>query len=585
MGHNLARDNCVINAGELKIEFGGHSTAGIKPINQDAFAAHQPKTHVRTHKGVAAAIADGLSCSERSAEASQMSVTHFIEDYFSTPDSWSVKNSVSRVLNALNTWLVHHGTSGNTNTLATTFSAAIFKSTSAHLFHIGDSRIYRYRSGDLEQLTQDHSLPQELLQNEGSPMLTNAIGMSLHLQVDYICEDLQADDIFVLTTDGVHDFLSAREIAQLIALPNSSLEDRAQKVINHALNRGSDDNLSCLLARVKALPAEDIGETHRKLAHYVIPPVLEPDMSIDGYRVIEVLYSGARSHLYRVKNNEDGIEKVLKTPSENYADDAQYLEAFIREQWIGKRIRHPNVMKEYSRPEGTRFLYNLSEYIEGRDLRQWMYDNPSPPIEQVRGIVEQIATALRAFQRMSMVHRDLKPENIMITAEGRVKLIDFGTVQVSGLQEISSTLEEECPVGSVNYIAPEYLMNRQGRFRSDIFSLGIIAYEMLCGKLPYKPPAQKNSIPKRYDQWRYIPISQRRGDIPQWIEAALKKACAPFPENRYPALSEFIHDLRVPNEAEVRKLEQIPLIERNPILFWQILCLILIVFLIWSTLS
>lgn len=565
---------------ELNIKFGGYSTAGIKPKNQDAFAAHQPKSYDRIHKGVAVTIADGLSCSEHSAEASQMCVTNFIEDYYSTPDSWSVRTSASRVLNALNTWLAHHGSNPHysTNSFSTTFSTAIFKSTSAHLFHVGDSRIYRYRNHVLEQLTQDHSLARE----GSSPILTNAIGTSLHLQVDYLCEDIQENDLFLLSTDGVHDFLSHKELTQLLLQPNSSLEAQAQQIINHALNHGSNDNLSCLLARVITIPAADINETHRQLSQYVIPPALEPDMSIDGYRVIEVLSRSTRSHLYRVKHNNEAIEKVLKAPSKNYADDPQYLEAFIREQWIGKRIKHPNVMAEYSRPEETRFLYNLSEYIEGRDLRQWMYDNPSPPVEQVRIIIEQIATALRAFQRMSMIHRDLKPENIMITSEDQIKLIDFGTVQVSGLQEIVSPLNEECPVGSINYIAPEYLMNESGMFRSDIFSLGVIAYEMLCGQLPYKQPRHKNDLPKQYDRWRYIPISQRRNEIPLWVEAALKNATSPHPTNRYSALSEFIHDMRVPNQAEVRKLKKAPLIERNPIRFWKTLCLILFLFLIIS---
>lgn len=575
-------DTIGASTSELDVDFGGSTTAGIKPINQDAFAAHQPSAYERTHKGVAVAIADGLSCSERSAEASQLSVTHFIEDYYSTPDSWSVKHSVSRVLNALNTWLVHHGsTSYGSNSFATTFSAAVFKSTSVHLFHIGDSRIYRYRNGLLEQLTQDHSLHQ----GGGKPILTNAIGTNLNLQVDYLCEDIQKNDLFLLTTDGIHDFLGHKEITQLVAQPTHSLETQAQKIINYALNRGSHDNLSCLLVRIKTIPAENIDETHRKLAHYIIPPVLEPGMSIDSYQVIEVLYQGTRSHLYRVRHKGETADKVLKAPSENYADDPQYLEAFIREQWIGRRIKHPHVMEEYTRPENTRFLYNLSEYIQGQNLRQWMYDNPSPTIEQVRLIIEQIASALRAFQRMSMIHRDLKPENVMIDHHGQVKLIDFGTVQVSGLDEINSPLKEEYPVGSINYIAPEYLLNEPGLFRSDIFSLGVITYEMLSGKLPYKEPNHKNSAPKQYDQWRYIPISNFRKDIPLWIEATLKKATSPRPRYRYDALSEFIHDMRVPNQAEIQKLEKAPLIERNPTEFWRILCLILTLLLLWQSFS
>ena len=160
---------------------------------------------------------------------------------------------------------------------------------------------------------------------------------------------------------------------------------------------------------------------------------------------------------------------------------------------------------------------------------KWLRDNPQPATGRVRSIIEQIAAALRAFQRLSMVHRDLKPENVLIDKDGRIKLIDFGTVQVSGLQEIKSAIQEECPVGSLNYIAPEYLMGQQGVFRSDIFSLGVIAYEMLCGELPYKKPLYRNQIPTHYSHWKYQPIVQKRDDVPLWVDLSLRKATAPSP--------------------------------------------------------
>ncbi|HSB96371.1 MAG TPA: protein phosphatase 2C domain-containing protein, partial [Spongiibacteraceae bacterium] len=142
---------------KLQVEFGGSSSAGIKPGNEDAFAAQQPNGGARLLKGITACIADGASCSAQAQLASETAVTHFINDYYSTPDTWPVRVAAARVLSALNSWLYHHGKQSALvhNGLVTTFSAVIVKSTTAHIFHCGDSRIYRYRDGVLEQLTRD----------------------------------------------------------------------------------------------------------------------------------------------------------------------------------------------------------------------------------------------------------------------------------------------------------------------------------------------------------------------------------------------------------------------------------------------
>ncbi|MET0379288.1 MAG: bifunctional protein-serine/threonine kinase/phosphatase, partial [Spongiibacteraceae bacterium] len=509
----------------------------------------------------------------------QTAVRTFIEDYYSTPDSWPVKTAAARVLSALNAWLFHHGQQHIArNALVTTFSAVILKSTTAHLLHAGDSRIYRWRAGSLELLTRDH----QQRNRDGSFFLTRALGMDSRLEVDYIQEELEPADLLMLTTDGVHGVLQAAELSQLLAttvadrdLP--SLEDKAKAIVGAALRKGSDDNLSCLLVRVDQLPIEDIDEVHRRLTQLKIPPVLEIGQNIDGYRVLRILHNGTRSHLYVVQNITDQKRYVLKAPSENFAEDAQYLEGFIREQWVGRRIDHPAVMKIYARPESSPFLYHLCEYIEGQTLRQWLFDNPRPALETVRNLTRDIITALRVFQRQHMVHRDLKPENVMLLADGHIKLIDFGTVYVSGLGEVNSPLREECPVGSADYIAPEYLLGDTGSHVSDIFSLGVMVYEMLTGKLPFNLPDMTRRPPQGLQPWRYQFARDRRQDLPLWVDLALQKATAPKPRERYQALSEFLQDICVPNADMLQERKSAPLLERDPVNFWRGVSLILFI--------
>lgn len=561
---------------KLEVSVGGYTSAGVKKRNEDAFAAKLPvSASVINYKGIVACLADGVSCSENAQLASQTSVTQFIEDYYSTPDSWSVKKSAGRVLTSLNSWLFHHGQQGDLrhNGLVTTFSGVVFKSNTAHLIHVGDSRIFLLRDRQLQQLTRDHCHKQY----GAKSFLSRALGMDDHLEVDYQQLTLQEGDLLAFTSDGVHDWISSADLGDFLVDDVSDLEAAASQLVEKALANGSDDNLSCLLVRVRSLPVTDVDEIHRELTQLVIPPVMEVGNKIDQFEVLRIIHSGTRSHLYQVRDLRTKREYVLKAPSENFSEDPQYLEGFVREEWVGRRIDSPNVMKIHERPGDSPFLYHLCEYLQGQTLRQWIHDNPTPSFSRVRHLTEAIMRGIRVFQRLGMVHRDLKPENIVITADGRIVIIDFGTVRVDGLDEISRQLEEEVPVGSVDYIAPEYLRGEKGYHYSDIFSLGVMVYEMLTGKVPYKTSAAQQRNPQRYQEWRYQPAREVRNDIPVWLDLALEKACAESPTRRYHAMSEFLADLSTPNERLVSDYQSAPLMTRNPLLFWQSMSAIMLV--------
>jgi protein phosphatase len=403
------------------------------------------------------------------------------------------------------------------------------------------------------------------------------------LELDYRQEPVAVADVFLLTSDGVHEWLSDRDLAMLLAeqlAQGVDLEAAAYALVQAAERAGADDNLTALLVRVDELPIADLDEVHRNLTALAIPPVLEPGQKLDHYEVQKVLHAGTRSHIYRVRDLHSHQSLVLKAPSENFADDAQYLEGFIREQWVGRRISHPGVMKILARPEDSRFLYHLCEYIDGITLRQWLYDHPKPDLKTVRELTAQLVGGLRAFQRLSMVHRDLKPENVIIDPQGRLVIVDFGTVYVAGLGEICSPLSEEVPVGSVDYIAPEYVLGEPCTECSDFFSLAVMVYELLCGQLPFDLPDLQRKPPKNYDAWRYISVRSRRADLPLWLDLALQKALSARPSQRQAAFSEFLQDLEKPNAQLLANHQQVPLIERNPLVFWRSVSLLLLLVII-----
>jgi serine/threonine protein kinase len=168
-----------------------------------------------------------------------------------------------------------------------------------------------------------------------------------------------------------------------------------------------------------------------------------------------------------------------------------------------------------------------------------------------------------------MVHRDVKPENVMIDYQGEVKLIDFGTVLVNALAETNSLPEEEVVLGAVHYIAPEYLLRQACDHKSDMFSVAMVVYEMLTGHLPFKAFKFQDYVPSSYEEWQYQPINKLRPDLPQWLDFTLRKALQPNPALRYEAFSEFLADLSHPNTAMLKTVQSQPLLQRNPLLFYQ----------------
>lgn len=552
------------------IETGYFTDAGEKPVNDDACGITIPDDDLLLTKGMVAAIADGVSSSEAGKEASEACVRGFLSDYYSTPDSWTVKTSGQRVLGSLNSWL-NSQSSREYNTdmaLLTTLSVLVIKSGTAHIFHVGDTRIYRLRNNDLECLTRDH----QSRTGSGKTVLGRAMGADTQLDIDYRTEPVEESDIYFLSTDGVHEFIGQQQLKEQITAGASQPEVTAKQISHHALDNGSKDNVTCLIVRVDHVPGEDNEQVYKQLTDLPFPPFLEPGMIFDGYQVTREIHASKRTQVYAAQDTETGQRVILKTPSVNYNDDASFIEQFRREEWIGRRINSHNVLKVVESARRQRFLYYVTEYIEGITLREWMDANPRPSYIGVRDIIEQVAAGLRAFHKLEMVHRDLKPENIMIDNTGRVIIIDFGSTRIAGIEEIDTPFERNPMLGTVGYAAPEYFQGYNGSYSSDMYALGVIAYEMLTGKLPYGKPLTSSGISKA----RYTSAKHYFPEVPAWVDAALSKAVSINPDKRYKLLSEFIHDLANPN-PEFLDSTPVPLIKRNPLGFWRGLSIIMII--------
>jgi len=554
---------------ELSVSTGQYSDKGRKEINQDFHGLCIPEANVLTMKGIAVALADGISSSAVSQVASETAVKTFLADYYCTSDAWSVKNSMQRVLNAVNGWLYGQSIRSplrydKDKGYVCTLSTLVIKNNCAHIFHIGDSRIYRFNQQGFEQLTNDH----RVWLNKQKSYLSRAVGIEENCQFDHQRIEIKADDIFILSTDGVYEFIEPHEINAIIKQHPDDLNLAAKAIVDQAYSAGSDDNLTIQIVRIDQLPSQLKNKVKDDISSLPFPPSLDVGMAFDGYEIIRKIHASSRSHVYLAQDTSAQTQVIIKAPAIDLKSNEHYLELFVMEEWIAARITNGHVGRAFSASRKRNYLYTVFEYIEGQTLAQWQRDNPSPCLDKVRGIISQVAKGLQAFHRMEMLHQDLRPENIMIDHHGTIKLIDFGAVSVAGMQETLIEPPTTYLLGTALYSAPEYFLGEIGDTRSEQFSLAVLCYFLFSGKYPYGTNVAKCKTLAAQRALTYQSVLSEDKNIPSWVNYAIKKAVNPIPARRYDELSEFIHDLHKPNTDYINQVQP-PLIERNPVAFWQ----------------
>ena len=567
-------------AKKLSIELAQYSDKGKKDQNEDFYGAVLAEATDLENKGIAIAIADGMSASEGGKEASQIAVTMFLQDYYATSDSWTVKTSVHKVMTSVNRWLYSNGQRDydSPTGMVTTFSALVLKSQTLHLFHVGDSRVYRFRAGKLSQLTRDH----RVYIRKDRDYLSRALGIDINVDIDYMQKPLEIGDIYFSSTDGIHDFINDKQLTQIITNHQDDLEQCAKILVETALKQNSQDNLTCQLLRIETLPSAEQAEFIEKLTQLPFPPDLAAGNILDHFKIIRELNASARSQVYLAEEISSKEQVVIKTPSVNFEDDPSYIDLFLHEEWVGKRLKSDHLIKVCDYQKKRTFLYTVVQYIQGQNLQQWMNDHPQASLSQVRSSIGQIIRGLRCMHRLEMIHQDLKPDNILIDQNNTLIIIDFGSTKIAGLAEIKSRIEHQHILGTANYTAPEYFRGETGTNQSDIYSLGVIAYEMLTAKLPYGEIDPLKAHKKKFE---YRSARQFNTELPDWIDVCLEKAVHPQPKNRYHHLSELLCDLNKPNQSLLNKKQFKPLMKRSPLLAWRIIAaieavmIILLVFL------
>lgn len=563
----------------LAISLGQYSTAGAKAENQDFHGSLVPEGSDLAAKGISLAIADGISTSALGATAAETAVKSFLTDYLCTSPAWSVQRAAHSVIAATNGWMhAQNAAAGRVSDetreagLICTFSALVLKSRSAHIFHVGDSRVARISGNSIEPLTEAHRVSM----GGGRTALARALGMNRDVKVDYRSVPVEVGDIFILSTDGVHEELPDGAILRLVQQA-ITLDSAAEAICYAAKAAGSNDNLTVQLVRIESLPDGGLDELLDRQDHLPPAPILTAGEVFEGYTVLRRLHASARSHVYLARDEFDDGAVVLKVPSTEHAQDARQLAALQLEEWVMRRLTHQNLLRAAPVRGPRRYLYSTAEYVDGQSLIEWIADHPQPDLAKVRDITRQIASGLLAMHRREMVHRDLRPHNVLIDSHGTVKIIDFGSVAVAGVREIAPPEDEDAAyAGTLQYGAPELYRGMPANAQSDLYSLGTIAYQLLTGALPYGSKLPSVVAQSNGRMPRYIPASSLNPEIPEWMDAALARAVHPDPRQRYEELSEFTYDLANSNPA-LAAPEPLPLLYRGSANFWRALCAILAV--------
>jgi protein phosphatase len=532
----------------LQVSLGHASQQGPRPRNEDFVGAATPEGEELAAKGVLLAVADGVGGHAHGREAAEQTVRSLLADYYATPQTWGVDKSIDTVLGAVNRWLLGQSAKSRDYAgMATTLTAVVLRGRRHHVAHVGDSRAYRWRDGTLLRLTEDHTWAHPEFDN----VLRRAIGLEARLLVDHDDGELAVGDRFVLLTDGVWATLGDAGIAAVMEKQGDA-QAAADALVVGAIRRGTADNATALVARIDALPPDNLRDRLADSRRLPLPPRLKPGQVLDGLRVEELLHESRVTLLYRVTRLADGVALVLKTLLPDADDEA--ASALVREEWLARRVPgrgFPRVCEHAQRDH----LYYLMSWHEGETLKAALGRGhryaPHELVDIGRALLGRIAT----LHRLGIVHRDIKPDNVHIDRAGELRLLDLGVAAADAkdLAEINNP-------GTPSYMAPELFAGSPASELSDLYACGVTLYELLTRKYPYGEiePFQRPHFGAPVSPTRYRP------DTPAWLETVLLKACAREPRDRFETAEEFLLALERGASRPLATRRHVPLVERNP---------------------
>jgi Protein kinase domain len=505
-------------------------------------------------------------------------VRGFLDGFCDLPETMEVQRAGARIISALNGWINSLGRQDpNLAGMGCTFTALVLRGRVAHLLHVGDTRAYRLSGDRLTCLTIDH------VRQDGtgrSHTLYRALGVEAEAEVrlDYATQPVALHDRFLLCSDGVHGSLVEQGIADILR-DRSAPEDTAAALVAAALQSGSNDNCTALVLDVVGLPTAGSADISAAILQLPIIPVPVGGETIDGFALKALISDGRYSRLFAAEDEVEGGSVALKFPKPQIASVEAYHAAFLREAWVGARVRNPGVGRVIELPPGRQTcLYTVMPLYQGELLEGRLSRSPTLGLEEGRSITVPLARAVASLHRAGIIHRDIKPDNVILEGGGSLKLIDLGVVRVPGLEDFPP---ENIP-GTAAYMAPEMSEGEPGNETTDVYALGVTMFRAFTREFPYGNP-DATSPPRRN---RPKSLCLLRPDLPAWLEAVLERAMALDPARRFNDMTEFAFEMEAgPARAPTAVPRPLTLYERAPLRVWQGLAALLALALLVSLLA
>ncbi|KOP54229.1 protein kinase [Pseudomonas coronafaciens pv. porri] len=535
----------------LQLRCAEFSASGPRAENQDALRLVTPVAALAASKGYLFALADGVSQCADGALAAQSTLQALALDYYSTPETWGVAQSLDRLLLAQNRWLL-------ANSLMTTLSALVLRGRRFTLAHVGDCRAYRWHAGSLKRISEDHVWEQPDMQH----VLKRALGLDQYVVMDYLDGELCEGERLLLVSDGVWATLGDASIRSILG-EQEDLDAAVKTLVSAAHLAGSQDNASALLIQVDSLGEDDLGDALLQLQQWPLPPVLKPGQLFEGWSVASVLAQSRQSLLYRVHDIHDQ-PWLLKTLPASRHDETVAGQGLLLEEWFLRRVAGRFFPELHPLAERQHLYYVMREHC-GRTLAEVFAASGPVPLAQWQGLATRLLRATGLLHRRNIIHRDIKPENLLLSDDGELRLLDFGLAFCPGLSAASA---EDLP-GTPSYIAPEAFNGAEPDPRQDLYAVGVTLYYLLTGHYPY------GEI-EAFQHRRFglpIPAARYRPDLPQWLSQSLDKALQADPDQRYETSEQWLLELE---QAEHRPVvaRPRPLLEREPLKVWRTLALV-----------
>lgn len=559
-----AGERGVVGAGGLEVSLAHSTLAGMRSHNEDFVGAATPEGAELAAKGMVLVVADGVGGHAKGREAAEFTVRSLLADYYATPDTWSVEKSLETVLLAANRWLIAHARKTREYAgMATTLTALVLRGSRYYLAHVGDSRAYLLRGGVLSRLTEDHTWEHPELNN----VLRRAVGLDEHLVVDHSDGELAPGDRFLLVTDGVWNTLGDGGLQSLLA-GSPDTETAASHIALEAVQQGSTDNCTALVAQVEAVPAGNLRDTLASASKLPLPPRLKPGQEIDGLKVLELLHDSRVTLLYKVARPQpDGDELLVLKTLRPDSCDAEAIAALVHEEWLARRAVgacFPQVVSHGERAH----LYYLMSWHEGESLKARLLRGHRFDVPEVTRLGIKLLKAVGQLHRLGIVHRDIKPDNLHLDNHGQLRLLDLGVAASDSAPNGDQFREINNP-GTPSYMAPELFAGEKADESSDLYACGVTLYELLTRKYPYGEvePFQTPRFGEPVPPTRYAPTT------PEWLETLLLKACAKEPKDRFETAEEFLLALERGAHRPLASPRRTPLVARHPTRALKILAL------------